>query len=82
MAFYWRGNQLFIKKGPTGEKDKGWTTFLMDLREPMEVNIYLFAFTFVKNNAPYHYSTVLTFVCAFFSCQMLKGSHGSWPIHW
>jgi hypothetical protein len=40
MAFYWRGNQLFTKQGPTGEKEKGWTTFLMDLREPMEVNIY------------------------------------------
>ena len=40
MAFYWRGNQLFTKHGPTGEKDEGWTTFLMDLREPIEVNIY------------------------------------------
>ncbi|CAI2168970.1 19326_t:CDS:10, partial [Funneliformis geosporum] len=36
MAFFWRGNQLSVKQGPTGEKDKAWTTFLMDGREPME----------------------------------------------
>ncbi len=42
MAFYWRGNQLFTKQGPTAdEKEKDWTTFLMDLREPMEVKYLL-----------------------------------------
>jgi hypothetical protein len=40
MAFYWRGNQLFIKQAQTGDDDKVWTTFLMDMREPLEVNIY------------------------------------------
>jgi hypothetical protein len=41
MAFYWRENQLRTKKGPIIEDDddKGWTTFLMDTREPLEVNI-------------------------------------------
>ncbi|RIA81211.1 hypothetical protein C1645_837362 [Glomus cerebriforme] len=38
MAFFWRGNQLFTKQGPTGDKDKVWTTFLMDAREPLEAN--------------------------------------------
>lgn len=37
MAFFWHGNQLFTKQGPTGDKDKVWTTFLMDVREPLEV---------------------------------------------
>ena len=40
MAFYWRGNQLFTKHGPTGDNDKVWTIFLMDMREPTEVIIY------------------------------------------
>jgi hypothetical protein len=40
MAFYWRGNQVFTKQGPIDDDDdKGWTTFLMDTREPLEVNI-------------------------------------------
>ena len=40
MAFYWRGNQLFARQGPIDEEDQVWTTFLMDMREPIEVNIY------------------------------------------
>ncbi|RIA98330.1 hypothetical protein C1645_140577 [Glomus cerebriforme] len=36
MAFYWRGNQLFTKQAPTGDNDNVWTTFLMDMREPLE----------------------------------------------
>ncbi|CAB4474438.1 hypothetical protein RhiirA5_500084 [Rhizophagus irregularis] len=37
MAFYWRENQLFTKQGPIEDKDKGWTTFLMDTRVPIEL---------------------------------------------
>ncbi|RGB34624.1 hypothetical protein C1646_143658 [Rhizophagus diaphanus] len=37
MAFYWRGNQLFVKQAQTGDDDKVWTTFLMDMREPLEI---------------------------------------------
>ncbi|CAB4491180.1 hypothetical protein RhiirA1_461418 [Rhizophagus irregularis] len=37
MAFYWRENQLFTKQGPIEDKDKGWTTFLMDARVPIEL---------------------------------------------
>jgi hypothetical protein len=40
MAFFWRHGQLTSKQGPTGEDDKVWTTFLMDMREPIEVNIH------------------------------------------
>ncbi|KAG9304270.1 hypothetical protein G9A89_019832 [Geosiphon pyriformis] len=37
MAFYWRGDQLFAKRGATDQEDKVWTTFLMDTREPSEL---------------------------------------------
>ncbi|PKY40926.1 hypothetical protein RhiirA4_454398 [Rhizophagus irregularis] len=38
MAFFWRGNQIFTKQGPMDDDDdKGWTTFLMDTREPLEI---------------------------------------------
>ncbi|CAG8705877.1 9435_t:CDS:2, partial [Ambispora leptoticha] len=37
MAFYWRGDQLFAKRGPTDQVDQTWTTFLMDAREPAEL---------------------------------------------
>ncbi|GBB83181.1 hypothetical protein RclHR1_00010063 [Rhizophagus clarus] len=39
MAFYWRGNQLFTKQGPIDDDDddEGWTTFLMDTREPHDI---------------------------------------------
>ncbi|KAI8973522.1 hypothetical protein BDF20DRAFT_837459 [Mycotypha africana] len=40
MAFYFKGDQLFAKRAdiPTDESsDKVWTSFLMDLREPMEM---------------------------------------------
>ncbi|RIA91695.1 hypothetical protein C1645_692396 [Glomus cerebriforme] len=44
MAFYWRGDQLFAKRGPIDDKDQDWTTFLMDVREPEEFpNIEEFA---------------------------------------
>lgn len=38
MAFYFKGDQLFAKRAdvPPSDVDK-WTTFLMDLREPMEM---------------------------------------------
>jgi hypothetical protein len=42
MAFYWRGNQLVTKHSRIDNKDKTWTTFLMDLRVPEEVNTVLF----------------------------------------
>ncbi|CAB5200411.1 unnamed protein product [Rhizophagus irregularis] len=37
MAFYWRGNQLYTKQGPTDDDDKDWTTFFMDTREPLDI---------------------------------------------
>lgn len=38
MAFYFKGDQLFAKRADVPEKDiDTWTSFLMDLREPMEM---------------------------------------------
>ncbi|CEG67361.1 hypothetical protein RMATCC62417_03805 [Rhizopus microsporus] len=38
MAFYFKGDQLFAKRADVPEKDiDSWTSFLMDLREPMEM---------------------------------------------
>ncbi|CAG8561147.1 3105_t:CDS:10 [Paraglomus occultum] len=37
MAFYWRGCQLFAKLGPIDSDDDQWTTFLMDVKEPMDI---------------------------------------------
>ncbi|KAG0011532.1 hypothetical protein BGZ80_000622 [Entomortierella chlamydospora] len=39
MAFYWRNDQLYAKRAtiPDEEAKDGWTTFLLDLREPMEI---------------------------------------------
>lgn len=46
MAFYWRGDQLFAKRAPVpksqqdrdvDETGRPWTTFLMNLREPMDI---------------------------------------------
>ncbi|KAI8644601.1 hypothetical protein BD408DRAFT_383483 [Parasitella parasitica] len=38
MAFYFKGDQLFAKRADVPEKDiDAWTSFLMDLREPMEM---------------------------------------------
>jgi hypothetical protein len=39
MAFVWRGDQLFTKRGSTNDGDDVWTTFLMDMRNPIDVNI-------------------------------------------
>jgi len=37
MAFFWKGDQLYAKKGTTPPESKsGDTTFLLKLREPME----------------------------------------------
>ncbi|KAI9250278.1 hypothetical protein BY458DRAFT_559759 [Sporodiniella umbellata] len=36
MAFYFKGDQLFAKRADVPEEDS-WTSFLMDLREPMEM---------------------------------------------
>ncbi len=42
MAFYWRGNQLFTKQGPTGDDDLVWTTFVMDIKDMREpAKVYL-----------------------------------------
>ncbi|KAI9320075.1 hypothetical protein BX666DRAFT_1853391 [Dichotomocladium elegans] len=38
MAFYFKGDQLFARRGDVPEKDRDeWTSFLMELREPMEM---------------------------------------------
>ena len=38
MAFYFKGDQLFAKRADVpGEDRDSWTSFLMDLREPMEI---------------------------------------------
>ncbi|CAG8454354.1 3405_t:CDS:10 [Acaulospora morrowiae] len=37
MAFYWRGDQLFANHDSSVSDGPKWTTFLMDLREPLEV---------------------------------------------
>ncbi|KAI7858717.1 hypothetical protein BDC45DRAFT_531271 [Circinella umbellata] len=38
MAFYFKGDQLFAKRADVPEEDRdSWTSFLMDLREPMEI---------------------------------------------
>ena len=39
MAFYWRGNKLFTKHGEreSTDDDDGLTTFLFEMREPIEV---------------------------------------------
>ncbi|KAI8829064.1 hypothetical protein BJ741DRAFT_538973 [Chytriomyces cf. hyalinus JEL632] len=37
MAFFWKGDQLFTKKGAVKEEDVSpWTAFFLDLREPIE----------------------------------------------
>ncbi|GES95293.1 hypothetical protein GLOIN_2v1834046 [Rhizophagus clarus] len=36
MAFYWRGNKLYTKQGEQKSTDD-WTTFLFDMREPIEL---------------------------------------------
>lgn len=41
MAFYWRGNQLFTKQGQNKSTDD-WTTFLMDMKDPIEVILKLY----------------------------------------
>jgi hypothetical protein len=37
MAFYWRNDQLYAKQAviPEKKQEESWTTFLLDLREPM-----------------------------------------------
>ncbi|KAI8974636.1 hypothetical protein BDB01DRAFT_805850 [Pilobolus umbonatus] len=37
MAFYFRGDQLFAKRADVNNQEDEWTSFLMDLREPMEM---------------------------------------------
>ncbi|KAI8616956.1 hypothetical protein BC830DRAFT_1115804 [Chytriomyces sp. MP71] len=38
MAFFWKGDQLFTKRGPVKPEDVSpLTTFFLDLREPIEV---------------------------------------------
>ncbi|KAI8067960.1 hypothetical protein BC940DRAFT_273450 [Gongronella butleri] len=38
MAFYFKGDQLFARRAPVPENERGdWTVFLMDMREPMEM---------------------------------------------
>jgi hypothetical protein len=48
MAFNWRGNQLFTKQGQQKSTDD-WTTFLMDMKESIEVNVMIiYYYTLVK----------------------------------
>ncbi|KAF9202020.1 hypothetical protein BGZ49_007791 [Haplosporangium sp. Z 27] len=40
MAFYWRNDQLYAKRAAIPEEDakkESWTTFLLDLREPIDM---------------------------------------------
>ncbi|KAG0338943.1 hypothetical protein BG000_003116 [Podila horticola] len=40
MAFYWRNDQLYAKRAPVPDDEEqkdSWTTFLLDLREPMDM---------------------------------------------
>ncbi|KAG0215948.1 hypothetical protein BGX28_007174 [Mortierella sp. GBA30] len=40
MAFYWRNDQLYAKRAAIPEEEaqkNSWTTFLLDLREPMDM---------------------------------------------
>ncbi|KAK3823317.1 MAG: hypothetical protein J3Q66DRAFT_425107 [Benniella sp.] len=39
MVFYWDRNQLYTNRGPIPKEkqNKGWTTFLLDLRAPMDM---------------------------------------------
>ncbi|KAJ3288068.1 hypothetical protein HDU79_005116 [Rhizoclosmatium sp. JEL0117] len=38
MAFFWKGDQLFTKKGPVKDEDASpLTSFFLDLREPIDV---------------------------------------------
>jgi hypothetical protein len=40
MTLYWRENNLYTKQGER-ESDDDWTTFLFDMREPIEVINYI-----------------------------------------
>ncbi|KAF0332856.1 ubiquitin system component cue, partial [Gigaspora margarita] len=37
MAFYWQGDQLYVRHGPIKNSDSTWTTFLMDMRNPSKL---------------------------------------------
>ncbi|KAF9371790.1 hypothetical protein CPB97_001717, partial [Podila verticillata] len=40
MAFYWRNDQLYAKRAPVPDDEEqkdSWTTFLLDLREPIDM---------------------------------------------
>ncbi|KAF9435865.1 hypothetical protein BGZ76_005362 [Entomortierella beljakovae] len=40
MAFYWRNDQLYAKRAEVPEEDmkkESWTTFLLDMREPIDM---------------------------------------------
>ncbi|CAG8758755.1 10599_t:CDS:10, partial [Gigaspora margarita] len=37
MAFYWQGDQLYVRHGPIDNSDSTWTTFLMDMRAPLKL---------------------------------------------
>ncbi|CAG8452410.1 537_t:CDS:10, partial [Dentiscutata heterogama] len=37
MAFYWQGDQLYVRHGPINNSDSTWTTFLMDMRNPLKL---------------------------------------------
>lgn len=36
MAFFWKGDQLFTRRGAVPSPDE-WTTFYLSLREPMDI---------------------------------------------
>jgi hypothetical protein len=42
MAFFWRGDELFVNQGQTSDENGGWTTFLMKTKKPIEVKNYLY----------------------------------------
>ncbi|RIB30618.1 hypothetical protein C2G38_2152060 [Gigaspora rosea] len=37
MTFYWQGDQLYVRHGPIKNSDSKWTTFLMDVRNPLKL---------------------------------------------
>ncbi|CAG8587187.1 9394_t:CDS:10, partial [Dentiscutata erythropus] len=37
MAFYWQGDQLYVRHGPIDNSDSTWTTFLMEMRNPLKL---------------------------------------------
>ena len=60
MYFYWRNDHLFVKKGPTGDNNQIWTTFLMDMRKPTRGIFYYFTI-YSHNKKKYLYTHIVIF---------------------